>query len=88
MTKKTKAAPQSSKPRKESAEPRPAAAPWISMKTGLRVITVASIIMAVLTAWQSIPTVGWGKGILWGVIFGAMLWAVFGLMQLFYRWMR
>jgi hypothetical protein len=87
MTKKTQAAPQTSKPKKEPVEPQPAK-PWISMKTGLRVVTAASIIMAVLTAWQSIPTVGWGKGILWGVIFGAMLWAVFGLMQLFYRWMR
>ena len=62
--------------------------PWISMRTGLRVVALASIGMAVLTAWQVIPSMGWGKGILWGLIFGAMLWAVFGLMQLFYRFMR
>jgi fatty acid desaturase len=51
--------------------------PWISMKTGLRIITVTSIAMAVLTAWQVVPSKGWVEGILWGLLFGALIWAVF-----------
>ena len=51
--------------------------PWITMKTGLRIITVTSIAMAVLTAWQVVPSKGWVEGILWGLLFGALIWAVF-----------
>jgi uncharacterized membrane protein (DUF2068 family) len=51
--------------------------PWISMRSGLKIITVTSIAMAVLTAWQVIPAKGWVEGILWGLLFGALIWAVF-----------
>ena len=51
--------------------------PWISMKSGLRIMTVTSIGMAVLTAWQVIPSKGWLEGILWGLLFGALIWAIF-----------
>lgn len=51
--------------------------PWISMRTGLKIIAVTSIAMAVLTAWQVIPSKGWLEGILWGLLFGAMIWAIF-----------
>ena len=51
--------------------------PWISMKSGLKIIVVTSIAMAVLTAWQVIPSKGWLEGILWGLLFGALIWAIF-----------
>jgi hypothetical protein len=51
--------------------------PWISMRSGLRIIAVTSIGMAVLTAWQVIPSKGWLEGILWGLLFGALIWAIF-----------
>jgi len=51
--------------------------PWISMRSGLKIITVTSIAMAVLTAWQVIPSKGWLEGILWGLLFGALIWAIF-----------
>ena len=51
--------------------------PWISMKSGLKIITVTSIVMAVLTAWQVVPSKGWLEGILWGLLFGALIWAIF-----------
>jgi hypothetical protein len=38
---------------------------------------VTSIAMAVLTAWQVVPARGWLEGILWGLLFGALVWAVF-----------
>lgn len=53
------------------------AKPWISMRTGLKVVAVASILMAALTAWQVIPTKGWVEGILWGLLFGALIWGIF-----------
>jgi hypothetical protein len=51
--------------------------PWISMRKGLIVIAITSVAMAVLTAWQVIPSKGWLQGIFWGLIFGALIWAVF-----------
>jgi hypothetical protein len=51
--------------------------PWISMRSGLKIIAIASVTMAVLTAWQTIPSKGWLEGILWGLLFGALIWVVF-----------
>jgi fatty acid desaturase len=51
--------------------------PWISMRKGIIVIAITSVAMAVLTAWQVIPSQGWVEGILWGLLFGALIWAVF-----------
>ena len=47
------------------------------MRTGIKVVAVASIVMAVLTAWQVIPSRGWIEGILWGLLFGALIWGIF-----------
>lgn len=51
--------------------------PWISMRKGLIIIAITSIVMAVLTAWQVVPARGWVEGILWGLLFGALIWAIF-----------
>lgn len=51
--------------------------PWISMRSGLKIIMVTSVAMAVLTAWQVVPSKGWLEGILWGLLFGALVWAIF-----------
>lgn len=55
----------------------PVTSPWISMRSGLIVITITSIAMAVLTAWQSIPSKGVTLGIMWGLIFGGLIWVIF-----------
>lgn len=47
------------------------------MRRGLIIMTITSIAMAVLTAWQVIPSKGWLEGILWGLLFGGMVWAIF-----------
>ena len=62
--------------------------PWIAMKTGLRVVAVASVAMAVLTAWQAIPALGVGEGILWGLVYGGMVWLVFWGYYLFHKFIR
>lgn len=51
--------------------------PWLSMRRGLTIMTITSIAMAVLTAWQVIPSKGWLEGILWGLLFGGFVWAIF-----------
>jgi hypothetical protein len=51
--------------------------PWISMRSGVKIIAITSVVMAVLTAWQVVPSRGWLEGILWGLLFGALIWAVF-----------
>lgn len=51
--------------------------PWISMRKGVNIIAVTSVLMAVLTAWQAIPSKGWLEGILWGLLFGGLIWVVF-----------
>ena len=53
------------------------AKPWISMRTGIIIISITSIAMAVLTAIQAIPIKGWVGGILWGIAFGAFIWVLF-----------
>ena len=58
------------------------------MRTGVGLITVISIGMAVLTAWEAIPQKGWVEGILWGLLFGVLIWAVFFGMIAFNRFIR
>jgi len=43
------------------------------MPTGLRIVAVASLGMAVLTAWKVVPQKGRLEGILWGLLFGALI---------------
>lgn len=51
--------------------------PWISMNKAVWVIGITSIAMAVLTAMQAVPVLGWLEGSLWGLLYGAMIWLIF-----------
>jgi hypothetical protein len=53
------------------------AQPWISMRSGVIVIAITSLGMAVLTALQAVPALGWVEGLLWSLFFGVMIWAIF-----------
>ena len=66
-----------SKKRKEQKVENNLTQPWISMRSGIKIIAFTSIAMAVLTAWQVIPSKGWLEGILWGLLFGVLIWAIF-----------
>ncbi len=66
----------------------PAPGPWISMRSGMKIVGVASFVMAVLTAWEVIPVKGWLEGILWGLLFGGLIWVIFFGMLFFNRMMR
>ncbi|MEA4909384.1 MAG: hypothetical protein GYA17_04305 [Chloroflexi bacterium] len=61
---------------------------WISMSTGIKVIALCSIVMAVLTAWQVVPALGWVEGLLWSLGYGVMVWMVFGVMLFVFRLLR
>lgn len=71
MTKNT------NKKSKEQKDEKSLNQPWISMRRGLIIIAITSVAMAVLTAVQVIPSRGWAEGILWGLLFGALIWAIF-----------
>ena len=73
------------KPKNTNKEQTSGRTPWISIKSGLWVIAVVSIAMAVLVGYEVIPSKGWYQGILYGLLFGAMIWAVFLIMQIFFR---
>ncbi len=66
-----------SKKPNDQKEEKTLSQPWISMRSGLIIIAITSVVMAVLTAWQVIPSRGWVEGILWGLLFGALIWAIF-----------
>jgi hypothetical protein len=71
-----------------SAPVQYSAGPWISMRTGLTAVTLASVAMAVLTAYTTIPALGWLEGGLWAIGLGAGVWLAFILYFLFSRWAR
>ncbi|MGB8215128.1 MAG: hypothetical protein WCE68_16385 [Anaerolineales bacterium] len=64
------------------------AKPWISMRSGIIIISVISIGMAVTTAFQAVPIKGWVVGILWGIMFGILIWALFFGMVLINRLLK
>ncbi len=78
------------KTKKENNTQKPnlPAEPWISMRSALIIITITSIGMAVLTAWEVVPVKGWGEGVLWGLLFGVLIWIIFFGMIFFNRLIR
>lgn len=78
------------KTKKAETEKRifPAPQPWISLRSGMRAVAIASLGMAFLTAWEVVPQKGWLEGILWGLLFGALIWVVFFGMYWFNRLIR
>lgn len=63
--------------------------PWIQKNTGFVVITVLSIGMMILVSAQIIMGSGdWGRGVLWGFLFGGSIWLVFFGMSWFHSLFR
>jgi len=73
---------------RKSAPAQDSTKPWVSMRTGLIAVTLASVAMTVLTAYTTVPALGWLEGMLWAVGFGAGVWLAFVLFFLFSRWAR
>ena len=62
--------------------------PPISKRTALIIIATISAAIAVLTAWQAIPSKGWVEGILLGLLYGALVPAMFFANILMKRFLR
>jgi hypothetical protein len=64
---------QKKKSNKSKVDPH---SPWIKMRTGLIVISIVSIGMAIFMGWPAYQAMGI-EGILWGLGFGAAIWVIF-----------
>jgi predicted cobalt transporter CbtA len=63
--------------------------PWIGKFKGLKIICIVSFALALWVGYQIIRAEGdWGKGILWGFIFGASIVLVYFGMNLFHSLMN
>lgn len=62
---------------------------WIPYRTGIIIIAILSIGMALMTAYQAVTEFGmtWGDGLLRGLLFGGMLWLIFFGFILFNRFL-
>ena len=69
--------PKNAKEPKAPKEEKGLNQPSISKRTAFIILAIISAIIAVLTAWQLIPSKGWVEGILWGLLYGALVWAMF-----------
>ena len=58
------------------------------MRSGIIIIAITSIGMAVLTGLQAVPALGWVEGLLWSVFFGALIWIIFFGMNFINRFLR
>jgi hypothetical protein len=61
---------------------------WISMRSGLIVVSILSVGLTILIAKTTVPAIGWGEGLLWAIGFGAAIWVVFFGYYLFNRLVR
>ena len=73
--------------RKQEQEIDPTS-PWIGMQTGLIVITILSIGMAIFVAWTVIPATSTRARAPWGLAIAEGLWFVFVLALAFNRFVR
>lgn len=63
--------------------------PWIEKIKGLKIIIVVSLSLALWIGFQIIRAEGnWGKGILWGLIFGATVPLVYFGMNAFHKFLN
>ena len=59
--------------------------PWLQKRSAIIAISVVSVALMALVAWNIIKGSGdWGQGLLWGFIFGASVWLVYYGMNLFH----
>jgi hypothetical protein len=86
--KKKKSDNQSKIKEKEFMEAMKPGQPWISRAQGIKWMIVLSILVAGYMTWNLTPSEGFWKALLWGIGFGASMWAIFYGMQLFRKILR
>ncbi len=83
---KPKNAPAAKTKKTEAVEESPRG--WLKLRTGLLFMAGASILFGIYVLIQVVPVEGWGKGLQLAGLYMAMMWGVFGIMQLFFRLTR
>ena len=66
----------------------PGTEPWISKRTGLIIMSLVSLALAIFITWTLSPALGLGEALLWGLGFGAAMWGVFALALAFNKRIR
>ena len=67
-----------SKPKVNMSTPSPEGA-WLPSRTGLIILAVVSLALAVWVTVQGMKVGDFGQSVLYGLGFGASIWVVFGL---------
>jgi hypothetical protein len=62
---------------KKQEEEFPLNKPWVSLRGGMIIMAITSLVLAVVIASQVIPSTGWLEGIGWGLLFAGMIWVIF-----------
>ena len=61
--------------------------PWLSKRTGLILMIVISLALAIFVIWQFYPFMG-AEAFLWGLGFAGSIWIVFAFFYAFNTWVR
>ena len=78
----------SKRSRQQAASVKQARKGWMDSKTGLKVIALVSILLAIFEGWQISSFKSPLESIVWGLIFGASIWVVAALYYVFARLIR
>ena len=76
------------KNRKSQTENFPSNEPWIPMRTGLIVIGVVSLGLAILTFWQTYGALTFSESLYYGLVRGGSIWVIFLGAYFLNRWLR
>lgn len=76
------------KSKETASNQRPGTQPWLSKRTGLIIMAVLSLGLAILILWQLYPEMGLGQALVWAAGFSLSLWVVFFMFYIFNIWIR
>ena len=88
MSKKSAKEKKADNEEKSNAESPALNQSWLSMRTGLIIMTIVSLGFAGFVAWNYYESSGIFKAILIGLMFGGILWAIFVGNLYFNRFLR
>jgi hypothetical protein len=86
VAKKSKISSKAEKDKESS--PTPVSQNWLSMRSGLIIMTLVSLAFTGFVAWNYYQSAGIFKAILIGLMFGGILWAIFVGNLYFNRFIR
>ena len=77
MAQKNKNRTKKTPTKKKQEEEIPLTKPWVSLRGGIIIMAITSLVLVVVVASQVIPSTGWLEGIGWGLLFGGFIWVIF-----------